>query len=148
MTLSLQEVSDRLELQELVIDYATAIDEQDYSALDKIFTEDAYIDYTAMGGIEGDLPSIKQFLRQAMPVFPAYQHLNANQKVVIDGDTATGKVMCLNPMVVPTAEGEQVMFLGLWYIDEYRRTEQGWRISRRAERKSFSHNVPREMAGV
>ncbi|CAH0990193.1 hypothetical protein SIN8267_00285 [Sinobacterium norvegicum] len=140
--LSLQEMSDRLELQALVVDYATAIDEQDFDALDEIFTEDASIDYTAMGGIAGNLTEIKQFLTQAMPFFTAFQHLNGNHKLEVTGDTATGKVMCLNPMVVPVEEGEQVMFLGLWYIDKYRRTKDGWRISERREEKSFAHNTP------
>jgi ketosteroid isomerase-like protein len=140
--LSLQEMSDRLELQALVIDYATAIDAQDFDALDNIFTDDAHIDYTAMGGIAGNLTEIKQFLIQAMPFFSAFQHLNGNHKLTITGDTATGKVMCLNPMVVPVEAGEQVMFLGLWYIDKHRRTDAGWRISERREQKSFAHNTP------
>ncbi|MDH3727132.1 MAG: nuclear transport factor 2 family protein [Myxococcales bacterium] len=31
---------------------------------------------------------------------------------------------------------------GLWYVDEYRRTDAGWRISRRIEEKSYVFNMP------
>ena len=48
-----------------------------------------------------------------------------------------------NPMEMALPEsGSQVYLLGLWYVDEYRRTEQGWRISRREEEKSWVFNVP------
>jgi hypothetical protein len=31
---------------------------------------------------------------------------------------------------------------GLWYVDEYRRAEAGWRISRRVEERSYVFNPP------
>ena len=51
--LDLQEISDRLEIQQLMINYSTAIDQRDFDKLDQVFTPDAYIDYRAMGGIDG-----------------------------------------------------------------------------------------------
>ena len=42
--LSLQEISDRLEIQQLLVDYSTAIDQRRFDDLDKVFTPDAYID--------------------------------------------------------------------------------------------------------
>jgi hypothetical protein len=43
-TLSLAEISDRLEIQQLLVDYSTAIDNRRFDDLDKVFTPDAYID--------------------------------------------------------------------------------------------------------
>ncbi|MES1262816.1 MAG: nuclear transport factor 2 family protein, partial [Peristeroidobacter soli] len=60
--LSLQEISDRLEIQQLMTDYSHAIDQKNFDALDRIFTPDAYIDYRAMGGIDGKYPKIKAWL--------------------------------------------------------------------------------------
>ena len=54
--LSHAEISDRLEIQQLTVDYSTAIDTRRFDDLDAVFTQDAYIDYTALGGIEGPLP--------------------------------------------------------------------------------------------
>ncbi|MGA9676375.1 MAG: nuclear transport factor 2 family protein, partial [Mycobacterium sp.] len=48
--LSLEEISDRLEIQQLLVDYSTAIDQRRFDDLDKVFIPDAYIDYRALGG--------------------------------------------------------------------------------------------------
>ena len=42
--LSLAEISDRLEIQQLLVDYSTAIDTRRFDDLDRVFTPDAYID--------------------------------------------------------------------------------------------------------
>lgn len=147
MTLSLQELSDRAELQQLVVDYANAIDARDWNALDRVFTADAYIDYRAMGGVDGKYPQIKEWLGQALKSFPAYMHLVGNFRCTITGDAATGEVACFNPMVVPRpgGAGSDVMFLGLWYVDRYIRTREGWRIAERVERKCYEHGMPQWM---
>jgi hypothetical protein len=143
--LSMQEISDRVELQKLVIDYANAIDGRAWDGLDKVFTPDAYIDYRAMGGIDGKYPAIKAWLPQALGSFPGYMHLVGNFHFEIAGDTATGKIACFNPMVIPRpagTAGSDIMFLGLWYHDRYVRTPQGWRISERSEEKCYDYGMP------
>ena len=70
----------------------------------------------------------------------------ANTEIALEGDRASARTVCFNPMEVPLpAGGSQVMFLGLWYVDELVRMPQGWRISRRAEESAFQHNVPQHM---
>lgn len=135
MTLSLQEISDRLEIGDLIVDYSMAIDAKDWDALDRIFTDDAYIDYSAVGGASGTLREIKTFVEEGLAFFSAFQHLAATSKVVIDGDRATGRTICHNPMVIKGADGapQKMMTVGLWYVDEYRRTPDGWRIASRVE---------------
>lgn len=146
MTLSLQEISDRFEIQDLIVDYADAIDTCDIDRLDRIFSADAFIDYSAMGGEVGGLEKIKVFLKAALPIFKNTQHLISNYHIKIDGDSARGKIMCFNPMQLDDeATGHPVMFLGLWYIDEYVRTADGWRISRRVEQKSYQFNTPQSV---
>lgn len=139
----LEALADRVELEALVSDYANAIDDRAWDRLDDVFTPDAQIDYTAMGGIKGPYPEIKAWLGQALSHFPGFMHLSGNFRFQVTGDTATGTVACFNPMVVPKPEGgTDTMFLGLWYEDRYVRTPKGWRIASRSERKSYSFNVP------
>jgi len=144
--LSQQQLSDRLEIQDLVFHYADLIDSKQFDQLrDEVFTTDAHIDYSAMGGSVGDLEETITFLKAAVTdaLFPNTQHLNANVQVVLDGDQANGRVMCFNPMEMTMPDGgTQTYFLGLWYVDEYRRTAEGWRISRREEVKSWVFNAP------
>jgi hypothetical protein len=139
--LSQQEISDRLELQQLLVDYSEAIDRRRFDDLDAIFTPDAYIDYRAMGGIDGHYPQIKAWLAEVLPNFAAYAHMLGLPSIRISGDTATARTFCFNPMVLSghgsNPEKTTTMLLGLWYDDEFIRTTAGWRMSRRAETKCF-----------
>ncbi|KRD18188.1 hypothetical protein ASE48_24785 [Mycobacterium sp. Root265] len=138
--LSIEEISDRLEIQQLLVDYSTAIDARRFDDLDRVFTADAYIDYRAMGGVDGRYPEVKAWLAQVLPNFPAYAHMLGNFDVKIDGDTATSRTLCFNPMVLGGDE-QQVLFCGLWYDDEFVRTGEGWRMTKRVEEKCFDRVV-------
>ena len=143
--LSQQEISDRFEIQDLVFRYAQLVDAQSIDQLREVFTEDAHVDYSAMGGSVGNLEETLAFLHASLTreLFPNSQHLNANVQVKVNGDSASGRVMCFNPMEMSMPDGgTQTFFLGLWYLDEYRRTSDGWRISRREEEKSWVFNTP------
>jgi hypothetical protein len=135
--LSMEEMSDRFEIQQLLIDYSTAIDRRQFDDLDVVFTPDAYIDYRAMGGIDGHFPEVKAWLAETLPkIFQAHAHMLGNFDVRIDGDTASSRTFCFNPMVFG-GENNQVMLCGLWYLDEFIRTAEGWRMSKRVEEKCF-----------
>ncbi|ALR12451.1 hypothetical protein BST43_25335 [Mycobacteroides saopaulense] len=140
---TLDEVSDRLQIQQLLVDYATAIDTRQFDDLDEVFTNDAYIDYRAMGGVDGEYPDVKAWLAQVLPAFPMYAHMLGNVSIHFDDDersAATVRSLCFNPMV-PGGDTEQVLFLGLWYDDSVVRTRHGWRLTRRVETKCFNRLV-------
>jgi hypothetical protein len=146
--LSQQALSDRFEIQDLIFHYAHLIDSRQFDALREVFTEDAFVDYSVYGGSVGDLETTIDFLKQAVTreLFPNCQHLNANVQVSLDGDSAQGRVMCFNPMEMTLPDGgSQTYMLGLWYVDEYRRTPAGWRICRRVEEKCWAFNTPEFM---
>lgn len=136
--LSLQEISDRLEIQDLMVRYSHAVDTGQWELLDDIFTVDAHIDYSAMGGAAGDVAATKKFLAAMLPNFPAFQHLISNSSITLDGDTATGRTMCHNPMLLSGGDGPpSLMLCGLWYLDTFTRVDGQWRIARRVEEKSY-----------
>jgi hypothetical protein len=139
--LSLQEISDRMEISDLLARYSAAIDSRAWDALDALFTDDAVIDYTEMGGIRGTLAEQKDFLASVMPAFMGFQHLTATSTFDLDGDTARVRTICFNPMVV--ADEQQVLFCGLWYRDVLVRTSDGWRIRERHEDRGWSLDVRR-----
>lgn len=137
--LSLEEISDRFEIQQLLIDYSTAIDGKRFDDLDRVFTPDAYIDYRVTGGIDGHFPEVKAWLKDVLPNFPAYYHMLGNVDIRITGDTGSSRAICFNPMVTGgvNQDERQIYFVGIWYVDEFVRTAEGWRMSKRVEEKCF-----------
>jgi 3-phenylpropionate/cinnamic acid dioxygenase small subunit len=142
-----RELRDRLEINDLLVRYAWAIDTKDWDALDDVFTPDAHIDYTATGGIAGALADIKPWLAQSLAAFPATQHLLANSQVTIEGDTAKARTAVYNPMGAATREGPlHFFFMGGIYADQLVRTTTGWRIKERVEHFVWMDGkLPREL---
>lgn len=138
----IQEVSDRLEIQDLLTRYCTAIDSKQYDMLDTVFTPDAVIDYTSAGGIRGDLPQIKAWLESALGQFPMTQHYVTNFNVTVGADSAKSRCMFYNPMGLPHPEGKEapeLLFFGGYYNDKLTRTSEGWRISERIEESTWMY---------
>lgn len=136
--MDLSELSDRAEIADLLARYSDAIDHQRFDELDEVFTPDAVIDYTAFGAPRGDLASTKAFLQKVLPGHVSYAHLLGLPVIDLDGDTATARTPCHNPMVYLDAEGnEQLYVCGLWYVDELVRTPAGWRIKQRVEERCY-----------
>ena len=147
--MTLEEISDRMEIQQLMIDYSTAIDAKRFDDLDRVFLPDAFIDYSAMGGEKGRYPQIKEYLKTGLGCFPNYYHMISNADIKLDGDSATSRTVCFNPMEIELADGtRQVMFLGLWYVDRHVRTQHGWRIAERSEVACYDYNVPGRLLDI
>jgi len=132
-----QLLHDRLEIDDLLTRYATAIDGRDWSLLDTVFTPDARLDYRGAGGIEGAYPEVRAWLAEVLPMFDVTQHLVLNRVVVVDGDTARARSAFSNPNRI-TVDGESQLFtVGGYYHDELVRAPEGWRIRRRLEETSW-----------
>jgi len=143
MTMSVQEISDRLEIQELIARYSVALDSRDYDALDELFTDDAVLDYTATGAIRGSLAEMKAFIAEAFTMFEGTQHLTTSTTLRFsdDGNTAHGKSACHNPMVFGGDLKPRMMIVGLWYVDTFVRTPDGWRFQERVEQQLYNTTV-------
>lgn len=144
-TVDIQEISDRLELEQLIVRYTIAIDRKDWDLLDAVFTDDAVLDYSSSGGpdAKGGYPAMKAWLKNALAIFPMTQHLVGKSLIEFDGtDTANCVTLFHNPMGVPTdSEGffdragtsQHIFTVGGWYRDTCVRTPSGWKIAHKAE---------------
>jgi hypothetical protein len=131
---SLQELSDRLEINDLLIRYTRAIDTRDFELLDSCFLPDAAVDYTTSGGIKGRYPEVRSWLEKALAPFPAMMHFVGNGTVELDGDQARTRTYVVNPMGVPKDGGVHHAFtVYAHYVDKLVRTPEGWRIAERFE---------------
>ncbi|MDB5702075.1 MAG: hypothetical protein JWL66_2274 [Sphingomonadales bacterium] len=142
MALSLQQISDRFEIQDLIVSYCYAVDSGEFDALDDCFTPDAVIDYSEMVGVKGSLDEIKKFLKESLGAVKAYLHAVSTTQYTITGDTARTRTAVYNPMQIDDNGQSRVMVFNLWYHHEYIRTEAGWRISSLREQACISENVP------
>jgi len=143
MTLSLQQVSDRIEINDLLIRYTRAIDQKDWELLDTVFTPDAEVDYVATGGIKGRYPEVRGWLEKVLGLFPITVHYVTNSEVTLQGDRAAARTAVYNPMFLGNADGSLNHFtVGAYYVDELVRTAAGWRIAKRREEKAFMQGSP------
>jgi hypothetical protein len=79
------------------------------------------------------------YLSVAMPRYASTQHLISNMILELDGDSASTRTICFNPLVT-TNGGEHVLFVGAWYRDALARTSDGWRIRHRYVERSYAFN--------
>ena len=136
--LSTREISDRLQINDLLIRYTVAIDKKDWELLDTCFTPDAHVDYTSAGGVAGDYPKVRAWLEKALAPFPLTVHAIANSVVEFDGDRATARTYVNNPMTFNNSDGSVHLFPeGAYYNDKLVWTDDGWRICERIEEQAF-----------
>ena len=142
--LSIEEISDRIQIDDLLTRYTVAIDTKDWALLDTCFTPDAKVDYTTSGGVKGNYPEVRAWLEKALAAFPVTQHFISNTVVDLDGDRAESRTYVYNPMCTDKPEGGHNVFnVGAYYIDKLVYTADGWRIAERFEEQAFfDGNLP------
>lgn len=130
----LRELADRAKIEDLLVRYCTAIDHRDYGLLDRCFTDDAELDYSALNGPADAYDKVRAWLEASLVHLDAMQHSISNTVYRIDGDRATTRTQFRNPNVMRRPDGSLHLFtVGGYYDDELVRTADGWKIRRRVE---------------
>ena len=146
-TLSLEEISDRMFIEDLVIEEAAAIDERDWDRWEAAYVPDAKIDWSGNGGAKGDPKAVRAWASSVLSEenfpYPQYQHYCTNFRIRVNGDAATCRHLQIIPIsVVSPGGGRQIAFSGIWFDDELVRTAEGWKIGARKETRAWQHNFP------
>jgi hypothetical protein len=122
-------VSDREDITDVLVRYATGIDSRDWALFRTCFTDDARFDYGGIGTWD-DPDAITDYMRRSHSG-PSLHRLT-NFVIDVDGDQATSRTYV--DAVVMGPKGFGVVNTFGWYDDELRRTADGWRIAfRRTE---------------
>ena len=124
-------VSDILALQSMKATYCEVVDEcvrngnKSAERLSELFTEDVQADY-GMGPLNGR-SAVVEFLGAISATNDALWHSIHTPRINVTGDTAVGAWT----LMVRTKHKGSATFDALFgrYLDEFRRTPQGWRIS-------------------
>lgn len=98
---------------------------QDPELARQLFAEDAMFDTKITGRIVG-ADAIAAMLEESCRTMKLALHLTAGSQINVDGDTATGLWHSLNALT--TEDGTALWSAGT-YVEEYRRTTDGWKIS-------------------
>jgi len=136
--MDLNELSDRIQIQDLITAYTRAVDTANWAALAEVFTADAVIDYASAGGPVGSLAEVTPFIR-SMEGFQRWQHVIGQVSVALAGDTATATAYFINPMVARAPDGTETLWeVGGYYHHDLVRTPDGWRSARMVDELIWS----------
>ena len=130
---------DIAELNQLAYRYAAAVDACDVALFHSVFTPDARLHSYHPGADEpfadmtghAQLASVPDAMRG---MYRATTHMMTNHLVAVDGDVATGEVLC----TARHLEGETSINVMIRYLDRYARVQNEWRIADRQIRFLWS----------
>ncbi|MEO5652020.1 MAG: nuclear transport factor 2 family protein [Marmoricola sp.] len=129
--MDVHELSDRMEIRDLVTAYTRAVDTRCWDDLDVLFTHDAVLDYSSVGGPVDSLAVVKPWVEQGLRGFDRYQHTIGQVAIALDGDTARATAYLTNPMVAKAPDGTETLWeVGGYYHHDLVRTPDGWRSRR------------------
>jgi len=114
-----QELSDIVEIEQLLATYAAGMSKDDIEMVMEVFTSDGT--YSAFG----DVYPVEDFPR-LVAAAPKGVFLTGTPAIELAGDEATGT----QPLVM-VIQTDHSMRIG-YYTDTYRRTEKGWRLATRS----------------
>ena len=141
--MDLQELSDRAEINDVLVRYTRAIDTGDWDRLDAVFTPDAQIDYTESGGIAAGFAEVKPWLAEMLPAFfPKRMHTLGQVEIRLDGDAAEVSAYFHNPMPMDDGRGGSTLVeIGGLYHHSMTRTPDGWRSRQLREEVVWKQNI-------
>jgi len=132
--MSLEILEAKSELKELVDTFSNLADEKNISGQMPLFTKDTIVKVYMGEELLFDISGTKQ-LEEVFTGFTAdvkrSYHMNGQQVVKIDGDTATGIAYCQVKLVSEEDGKEVVMEHSIRYNDKYVRQNGTWLISER-----------------
>jgi len=144
--------ADVVELNQLAYRYAAGVDHCDAALFTACFTDDARLrSYhagadTPFADLRGhrQLAAIPDTMRGQ---YRATTHMMTNHRVEVDGDEATGEVLCMARHCLP--DGSASLNVVIRYVDRYVRAAKGWLIDDREIRFLWSerHEVAGELLG-
>jgi hypothetical protein len=122
-------MTDREDIVDVLVRYATGIDSRDWSLFRTCFTDDAQFDYGGIGTWD-DPDALTEYMRGSHSG-PSLHRLS-NFVIDIDADQAVARTYVDAQVMCPRGFGVARTFG--WYDDRLKRTSHRWRITFRQAR--------------
>jgi hypothetical protein len=132
MSDAIQQLTDRLDVSDVITRYAFALDQCDWAAMETVWDDEIDVDlpHVESGSEKVTRADMIGMIRATVGGFEATHHMIPNHLVTVDGDTATCKNYANAWHSVPTDRGITDYCLVRGFYDwGLRRTPGGWRIS-------------------
>jgi SnoaL-like domain len=126
------DVLDRLAIREVLAKYMLAMRTHDVDLMDDVFTADAVIDYTAIGGSRAPWSETKPRLH-AMTDVELFMLYVGDVYPTFDAGADAAEVESTWHGVFVAAAGATPLTIFGTYSDRFVRTPDGWRISERTD---------------
>lgn len=139
-------IEDHAAIREVLARYMRAMRLHDVDLMDDVFTPDAMIDYTAIGGSRTSWAQTKPWL-QGMIAVEHFILFVGDVYPTFAADGASAAVESTwHGVFVAAAESVPLLIFGS-YADEFVRTADGWRIRARTDRPALQVAATAPAAG-
>ena len=146
----MQRLEDQAALKNLVDTFSNLADVKDVDRQVLLFTEDATVESRTGDAPGNPLKRRKQIgdtFRSFLAGFHTVYHINGQQTVSIQGDTATGTAYCLVVLIGRQNDTDMKTTMGVRYADEYVRRNGSWLIAKRVSNFMWREVTPMASAG-
>ena len=131
---SILNIQDRMALKHLVDTFSNLADTKDVDRQVLLFTENATVESYRGGTRTSKLTGREEIgtaFRNFLDLFDTVYHLNGQQTVEIDGNSATGTAYCLVVLIDEQDDRTVKTTHGVTYRDHYLKQGGEWLIARR-----------------
>jgi ketosteroid isomerase-like protein len=118
--------TDRETICGMLIRFARALDEKDWTGYAALYAEDCTLDTSARQ--HSGRAGLAEFVEADLAGFAATHHVSAAQDITIDGDTAQVR-SSLHATHVRSEDRSDFWAVGGWYDTTLRRAGDGWEIT-------------------
>ena len=135
MPYSLEEMADRLEINDTLIRYVHGLDDQQVDVLDTVFLQDCMFDLTSAGAMKAPWSEVKLFFAKMHLTHTRDMHFFGMSRITFRDAARTEadvRSKVINPMGALDKDGVERFFqIHGTYDDVFIRTPDGWRIRQR-----------------
>jgi 3-phenylpropionate/cinnamic acid dioxygenase small subunit len=136
----LQRVQDSLDIQQLAVRYAMAVDERDIDAWLELFVPNVIVGQGRAGR-----EALRDFIAPQLRLFYRSIHQIVGHRVqLLSADHATGAVYCRAEHEV----GDRWIVIAIRYDDEYRKIDGSWYFVRRTDKHWYETDIAERPQGI
>lgn len=128
------EMADRMAIKNSVDTFSILADQKETQKQTLLFTEDAIVESISQGRPGTILMGRKQIgdaFAAFLNLFDIVYHINGQQTITINGDTAHGISYCLVTLIGTENGKKMKTTLGVYYNDDFVKKDNQWLISKR-----------------